>query len=153
MQAVLWIAGDGEERDALYQQAVRLGILDRVRLLGAVADVESRLQIADIFVLSSRYEGLPMVLLEAMDAALPIVATRVGDIDTVIGEEAALLIDPECKEHLASALSRVVSDRILRNRLGSRAYDASLPYTDVPGFIAELEGIYSVAMQAPRGAD
>ena len=82
--ATLLFVGDGAERESLAQQAAGLGIGDRVRFLGWRTDVDSLLPAFDLFVLSSLSEGLPMAMLEAMAAGVPVVSTAVGDIPDVI---------------------------------------------------------------------
>ena len=81
---VLAAAGDGEEREGLRQLATSLGINDRVHLLGYRTDVGDLLAAADVFVIASYSEGLPIALIEAMALARPAVATRVGEIGNVL---------------------------------------------------------------------
>ena len=81
---VLAVAGDGEERESLRQLAASLGIADRVHLLGYRSDVGDLLTAADVFVIASYSEGLPIALIEAMALARPVVATRVGEIANVL---------------------------------------------------------------------
>lgn len=83
----LWIAGEGPERPALERLAVKLGVADRVRLLGFRRDVGALLASADVFASASHREGLSLVLVEAMSAGVAVVATPVG------GNGEALRID------------------------------------------------------------
>jgi len=92
-----------------------------VHFLGFRDDVAPFYSVADAFVLPSRSEGLPMVILEAMTAALPIVATRVGGVPQVIGDGAGFLIDAEAPEQLSQAMLLLANDRTLCTRLGSSA--------------------------------
>lgn len=74
----LWIAGEGPERDALEMQITKLGVADRVTLLGFRSDIGALLSAADVFASASHREGLSLVLVEAMMAGTPVVATPVG---------------------------------------------------------------------------
>ncbi len=116
------VAGRGEEEDELQSLAAELGIAGRLELLGYRADVADLLAAADVFVLPSRSEGLPLALLEAMFAGLPIVASNVGGIPEVVedGEE-ALLVPVEDAGALAGALERLLTDVELARDLSDRA--------------------------------
>lgn len=142
---VLLLAGDGPERDALAAQAARLGSGLRVRMLGTLEDLEPILALSDALVLSSRHEGLPLVLLEALAAGLPIIATRVGDVETVVDDNSALLVEPMQTEALTRALFQLVNDPELRSRLGEGAQRAGRAQTDVAAFAAELDIVYATA--------
>jgi len=96
------------------------GLGNAVRFLGYRDDVPALLLAADAFVLSSRSEGLPMVVLEAMMAGLPVVATRVGGVPDAVGD-CGLLVEPERPEALAEAMQRLMDDPLLAADLGRRA--------------------------------
>jgi glycosyltransferase involved in cell wall biosynthesis len=114
------IAGEGPDRPTLEAEIERLGIGDRVRLLGDRRDVPKLLGAADVFVLSSRSEGSPVSVLEAMVAGLPVVASRVGGVAELVEEgNTGLLVAPGNPEELTAALERVLADRELRRRLGA----------------------------------
>lgn len=116
------VVGDGPERDALAADAVRLGVADRVMFTGARADARSVLARADMVVLPSRYEGLPLVLLEAMLAGRPIVAADVGGIrECLAPEETGLLVPAEDADALAAALRSLLDDTDRAVRLGREA--------------------------------
>lgn len=109
------LAGEGPERDALQAQARDL---PNVRLLGFRPDVPELLARADALALPSRWEGMPNVLLEAMAAGVPVVATRVaGSADLVEDGVNGLLVEPDDPRALASALVRLRDDGPLRTRL------------------------------------
>src|SRR5690606_29536186 len=94
--AVLWIAGDGALRARLEEAAEVLGIKERVSFLGRRDDAPELIEAADIFVLSSAWEGLPVALIEAMARGPPPVATSVGDVPRIItNEENGLLVEPQ----------------------------------------------------------
>ena len=107
-------------RDMLERQK-SAGLEGVVRFLGYRGDVEALYAAADAFVLSSRSEGLPMVVLEAMMASLPVVATRVGGVGGVVEPRAGLLVEPARPDRLAHAMSALLHDRDLCARLGHGA--------------------------------
>ncbi len=115
------IAGRGDRRDALLRQAEELGVSPRLHLLGYRADIANILASGDVFALPSRSEGLPLAVLEAMFAGLPIVATDVGDVASVLAEGAGLVVPPEDAISLAGALQTVLTDRSVSERLGAGA--------------------------------
>jgi glycosyltransferase involved in cell wall biosynthesis len=115
----LWIAGDGPDRGAVAAEVRRLALDDAVVLLGARDDIDDLLAAADVFVLSSRSEGLPMSILEAMAAGLPVVASAVGGVPEVVDDTTGALVPPGDPAALASALVRLVADPGLRERLGN----------------------------------
>ena len=104
---VVSVIGDGPEGAALRRKAEALGIGGRVRWHGAVEEAGALFSAFDVFVLSSRTEGTPMVLLEAMAAGVPVVAARVGGVPDVVGEAEAWLAPPEHPAALARAIGAV----------------------------------------------
>src|SRR5437867_11730680 len=119
----LAIAGRGPEETALRELARSLELSDRVHLLGLRDDIPNILRSADVFVLPSRSEALPLALLEAMRAARPIVATAVGEVPTVLQHgEAGLLARPGDVAGLAAALGgRLLMNPAAARTLGERA--------------------------------
>jgi glycosyltransferase involved in cell wall biosynthesis len=116
--AHLVIVGDGPERDALEAQAGTLGVSERVTFAGARVDFVELLPALDVYVFASRWEGLPMALLEAMAARRAIVATAVGGMaDVLRDDEHALLVPPEAAPALADAITRLLGDETRRARL------------------------------------
>ncbi len=114
------IVGDGPDRGALEDEIRRLGLEERVRLVGERSDVPVLLADSDLFVLSSRSEGLPVSVLEAMAAELPVVASGVGGLaELVVDGETGILVPPGNTSALAAALGHLVEDRERRGRLGA----------------------------------
>ena len=114
------IAGDGPDRPAVEGEVRRLGLQSVVRLAGERDDVGELLAKADLFVLSSRSEGLPLSILEAMATGLPVVASRVGGVpELVVDGETGLLVPPGDPHALAAAIERLLDDPALRRRLGT----------------------------------
>jgi glycosyltransferase involved in cell wall biosynthesis len=118
----LALAGYGPLEVELKEQAERLGLSDGIHFLGAREDMAEVLAALDVYALPSIWEGFPMVVLEAMAAGLPIVATRVGGVaEAVEHERTGLLVAPRDPERLAAALIRVLCDETLRHEYGSAA--------------------------------
>jgi glycosyltransferase involved in cell wall biosynthesis len=114
------IAGEGPLRGELEATAERLGISKSVRFLGTRSDVPALLQIADVFALPSLWEGLPIALLEAMGAGLPVIATRVEGVEEMIVDgENGLLVQPADSESLKTGLMRLLAHLDLRVNLGT----------------------------------
>jgi len=119
------LVGDGPMRARLEELAKRLDIDDQVVFAGYVPDAPATcLSQADLFVLSSDFEGMPNALLEAMASGLPCVATGVGGVlEIVEHERTGLLVPPGDPEALAWAISRLIEDEALRHSLGRNARD------------------------------
>jgi glycosyltransferase involved in cell wall biosynthesis len=123
-RARLVLVGGGPLMADLRRQVDALGIADRVSLLGPRLDTPELLAMLDVYCLPSRYEGLPLSLLEAMAAGLPIVATRVLGISEIIrDEETGLLVPSEDAAALAKALIRLNHQPDLAAHLSARARD------------------------------
>jgi len=117
--ARLLVAGDGPERAGLEALATELGLTDRVSFLGHTTDVPSVLSRCALFALSSDTEQMPLSVLEAMAAGLPVAATDVGDVRAMLaGENAAFVVPPE-EGALARALAGLAADPALRARIGA----------------------------------
>ncbi len=118
-QAVLLILGDGELRADLQAQAAALNLDDAVRFLGWRDNAAVWMNAFDVFLFPSLWEGFGLVLLEAMAACLPVVASRVSAIPEVIADgETGILVSPHDIDAMASALSRLIADAPLRRHLG-----------------------------------
>jgi glycosyltransferase involved in cell wall biosynthesis len=132
--AMLWVAGErltsdrGPDMVALLRNA---GLGERLRLLGYRHDVPDLMAAADIFVLPSRFEGLPMSVIEAMLTGLPVVATNVrGPAEQVVPEVTGLLVPPGNASALAAALARLVADQALRARIGAAGRERAVERYD-----------------------
>jgi glycosyltransferase involved in cell wall biosynthesis len=113
------IVGEGPDYPAAEEEIRRLGLERAVELAGRRDDVPDLLAGADLFVLSSRSEGLPLSILEAMAAGLPVVASSVGGVpEAVVDGETGLLVPPGDPSSLAAALEQLLGDAELRRRLG-----------------------------------
>jgi glycosyltransferase involved in cell wall biosynthesis len=117
----VFLAGNGSERAALESLCRSQNLGETVTFLGERSDVPELLNMADAFVMTSRTEGLPMALIEAMAAGLPCIATAVGGIPAVLADDAGILVPPENPDVVAEALTRLAGDNLLRQRLAERA--------------------------------
>jgi len=132
--AALWVAGDrllsdrGPDMRALLLSA---GLGARLRLLGYREDIAELMTAADIFVLPSRFEGLPMSVIEAMLTGLPVVAADVrGPAEQVLPEVTGLLVPPGDAAALAAALARLAADPALRERMGKAGRQRAVEHYD-----------------------
>lgn len=119
----LYIAGSGPLEQALRERADALGISERVRLLGFVEDLLPWMQVADGVALASRWEGLPLVLLEAAACGLPAVATDVpGSRDVIVPGQTGYLCAPGDAAELAEAMQQIMRmPEAERAAMGTRA--------------------------------
>jgi glycosyltransferase involved in cell wall biosynthesis len=147
----LVILGEGEERAALELLAGGLGLQGRVLLPGAIASPGSVLTSASFFVLSSRYEGFPNALLEAMALGLPCVATDCdsGPREVVSDGVDGLLVRVNDSEALATAMASLADDDGLRQRIGGAARAAAQRYAPA-GVFALWDAVLVDALAAGR---
>ena len=121
---VFAIAGDGPERERLAAKAASLGLSERVRWLGHRDDVPALLAAADLFVLPSLNEGLPLAAMEAMLAGVPIVATDAGGTGEIVRDGVTgLLVPPGDARALSEAIRALLGDRARAARLATAARD------------------------------
>jgi glycosyltransferase involved in cell wall biosynthesis len=116
--ARLIIAGDGPERSTLQARVSELGLEGRVQFAGHLDDPAPLYRDIDVFALSSDTEQMPLSVLEAMAASIPVAATDVGDIAAMVSEENRAFITPLDDAALATAIASLVGDRALRQRVG-----------------------------------
>jgi glycosyltransferase involved in cell wall biosynthesis len=117
------IVGKGYLEEELKELVKELGIGEEVEFLGIRSDIERLMKSTKLFVLTSRWEGLPLTILEAMSSGAGIIATKVGGVPEVIqnGKE-GILISPEDPTALARAIAELLKDRELRVKMGINAY-------------------------------
>ncbi len=137
------IAGDGPLRSYLERRVEEMGIGDRVLLPGNVDDLEDLMLGADIFALPSLWEGLPLVLLEAMARRLPIVATRIkGVADVVEDGVSGLLVEPGDAAGFADALAALLRDPPRRAALGAAGREIVSRHYDFERVCQQLSRLY-----------
>jgi len=138
----LSMIGEGGGRDRLREQAAELGIADRVVWHGAVANAGAVLPAFDAFVLSSRTEGTPIALFEAMFASVPIVATRVGGVPDVVTSKHALLVPTEDPSAIAEALAELTRDPSAAIQRSELARDRLLQAFSAEAWLEAVEEVY-----------
>jgi L-malate glycosyltransferase len=119
--ALLLIVGDGSERARLERAAASTGQQDAVRFLGHRDDARRWLAGCDVYANSSIHEGVSLTILEAMSAALPIVATRVGGTPEIVDDSYGRLVPPRDSGAMAAALGELASDADRRRGMGAEA--------------------------------
>jgi glycosyltransferase involved in cell wall biosynthesis len=119
--AVLVIVGGGQTRAELVAQIQSLGLEGHVFLLGFRNDVPALLAASDLFVSSSHWEGIPIAILEAMSAGLPVVATEVGDVPLIVNEASGFIVPPAQPMRLADAITTLLADPDQRRKMGAAA--------------------------------
>ena len=143
------IVGDGPERQSIDGLIESAGLRDRVELLGERDDVRDVLSHADLFVLSSRSEAMPMSILEAMAAGLPVVASNVGGVpEVVVDDQTGLLVPPGNAAALASAIERLLGDRELRIEFGARGLERARTTFSLDRFRADHLRAYRALLEA-----
>jgi glycosyltransferase involved in cell wall biosynthesis len=138
------VVGDGEERSDLEAQAAALGIAPRCHFLGWRRDVRSVYAAADVVALTSRNEGSPVSIIEAMAAGRAVVCTDVGGVsDVVTTEVSGILVKHGDVEALAESIDRLLGDPDLRRRLGAEARRAVYPRYDVSRLVTDIAALYT----------
>jgi glycosyltransferase involved in cell wall biosynthesis len=149
----LVILGEGRERTRIERAARVAGLGNRVSLPGHTKDVTPYYRTADVLAISSLSEGSPNVLLEAMAAGLPVVATAVGGIPEIVtDEETALLVPPRDPASLARAIGRLLSDRSLSESIAGRARDLIRTHYSPRSRAESLVELYAKLTSAKWGA-
>jgi len=151
----LTVIGDGEphRRELVHLLAERLGIADRVHFAGAVPHAEAQriLARADLYTLTSRAEGMPIALLEAMAAGTPAIATRVGAVpDVAEDHREAVLVDPQDVTALAKAMKALLDAPDRRAALGRAAADRVRTEFSPERFRSKLAELWTALAPAER---
>jgi glycosyltransferase involved in cell wall biosynthesis len=145
------ILGEGEQRTALKKLAIELGISDRVELPGWVENPRAHLTDFDVVALPSRSEGFPLAMVEAMLAARPVVATRVGSMpEAVIDHKTGLLIEKDDVAGLAQALSNLRDQPELRLQLGEQARELAKTHFTVEAMTTSYEMLWNKLLSSSR---
>jgi glycosyltransferase involved in cell wall biosynthesis len=137
------ILGEGEEEKSLKKLAHSLELSEKVLFLGLRSDVDRLMQCSDIFVLSSRWEGFPNVLLEAMAAGKPVVATAVGGVqELVVDEVTGMLVPPQDETALADAIMLLLSDKERALAMGAAGRERVLQHFSMDSMLSKTEALY-----------
>jgi len=138
------IVGNGESEQKLKKAVNELMLQDKVSFLGFRRDVPELLAASDVFILTSRREGLPKALMEAMAVGLPIIATDVrGNRDLVKSGENGYLVSLDDAEQTAIAIERLIDSEDLRRSMGEKSKELVKQY-DLKNIIPQMEEIYDL---------
>jgi glycosyltransferase involved in cell wall biosynthesis len=146
------VVGTGAEQVALQARARELDLDGRIRWHGAVSDAERVFTAFDVCVLSSRTEGTPVVLFEAMAAGVPIVATRVGGVPDVVSPAEGVLVRSEDPVALAAEIRRVHGDPVAARQRASAAHARLVREFGVAPWLDRYEAIYELVKHAVPAA-
>ena len=143
------LIGDGELRPQIERFVQERSLPGRVVMAGFRSDIPEVLAASDVFVLSSRWEGLPLTVIEAMMAGLPVVAARVGGIPELVEDgETGFLVPPSDPEALAEALQRLLEDEGLRRRMGEAGREKALRGFTLERMLAQIQRVYEELLQS-----
>jgi len=138
----LIIAGGGEMKEALQNQVRGLGLDDSVKMLGERKDIPELLHLSDLFVLASGREGTPLSVLEAMACGLPVIASRVGGVGELLGEDAGVLFAAGDVEQLAAAMLGCLRDDQGSRQMGENGRRRMLAMFSAKKMVQRLETVY-----------
>jgi glycosyltransferase involved in cell wall biosynthesis len=152
IQGELWLAGEGELRDALMQLCDKLAIRSTVKFLGTVAHssllelyakgLVSAVALASVDLGHGCHEGIPVSLVEAMSYGIPVIATNTGGIPELIEPGTGVLVPARDPVSLADAMQRILSDHSLAQELGQRGRRHVIETRNVVSIAASLEAIF-----------
>lgn len=144
------VIGEGRIRQDLQLQAEELGISGRVQWAGFVPEAGRYMKALDVFVLSSRTEGTPIALFEAMAAGVPVVATRVGGVPDVVSDREAVLVPPEEPDALAAAIHEVLGDPRAADHRAHGARQRLRTEFGPEAWVEQYDRVYGAAMARAR---
>ena len=128
---VVEIYGNGSQKESLQKQITSLGLDRQVRLMGSSSDIRSKMLDSSCLVMSSAYEGFPMVLLEAVETGLPMVSYDCpkGPAEIIIDGKSGYLVKPGDVKGLARRVCDVISDADRRKKFGAKAKETAAQYS------------------------
>ena len=149
-KAIAVIAGDGELRGPLEAQAAAFGLTGRVRFLGWRRDLDTIYAASDVFVLTSRNEGTPVALIEAMASGVPGVSTDVGGVkDVIVSDAMGTRVPLDATGALADGVRRLLGDPEARTRMGALGRAHVLERYDINRLTNDIERLYHDLVQPP----
>ncbi|HEX8988773.1 MAG TPA: glycosyltransferase [Rhodocyclaceae bacterium] len=147
--ARLVLAGDGPMRGDMEALAVQLGLGAKVSFLGHREDVPDLMNAADCLLLTSRSEGVPQAVTQALGLGLPVVATRVGGVPELIDDgRTGLLVPAENADAVAAALARLAADPALARQLGAQGRDHVLAHFSAEAMLDATEALYARLLES-----
>jgi glycosyltransferase involved in cell wall biosynthesis len=152
-EARLVMVGEGRQAEELRRLSESLGLGERVVWSGPIPDAGKLFSAFDAFLLSSRTEGTPMVLLEAMAGGIPIVATRVGGVPQVLDDSSAWLIESGDVGGLANALAEVLSEPGRARKRTQKALNRLQTEFSLEEWLARHDSLYRGIVRGPQPRD
>jgi glycosyltransferase involved in cell wall biosynthesis len=147
----LWLVGDGRLEEKARREAAGLGLGERVRFLGPRHDVPELLARCHVFVLISHWEGLPLTVLEAMRAGLPVVASDVGGVREAVADgETGYLVSRGDEAGLRQRLRLLLEDPVLRARMGAAGHARWRERFTLDRMLRETEAAYRDVLERAR---
>ncbi len=147
------VVGDGPLRGELEALARSLGLKEHAHFLGFRSDVPALMKLLDVLVVSSLSDGAPLVVLEAMEAEVPVVASAVGGVpDQIRHEEEGLLVPPSDPAALGDALLRLLRDPGFARRLGEAGRRRAASEFGYEAMVRKVETVYRVALGLPAAS-
>lgn len=144
---LLLLVGEGELRPAVEEMVKAHGLADHVRFMGVRADIPQILNASDIFALSSRYEGNPMSVMEAMASGLPIVSTAVGGVPELVEDGiSGILVPSEDATVLKQAIHKLIEAPDVRLQMGKRARQMARERFDARVMTRAYEALYEALL-------
>ena len=152
---VLELAGDGPERPRLERRARDLDLGRKVRFLGSLdrPQLLEAYRRADVFVLPSRFEGFPLVILEAWSAGLPVIATSVGGVPDLCGPRNSVLVPSDDLDALGDAMVSLAQDSARREALGAAGRSVVLQHYTWDAIADRYEEVYERSLGRTRAAE
>jgi glycosyltransferase involved in cell wall biosynthesis len=141
-RAHLLLVGIGPLKSELERQIGASGLQERVHLLGERADVPEILNAADVFVLSSDYEGNPLSVMEAMAAGKPMICTAVGGVPELVEDGCGLLVPPRDAQALSKAMSHMLENPNVRKSMGEKSVRRAVERFDLRAMTEAYEDLY-----------
>jgi glycosyltransferase involved in cell wall biosynthesis len=139
---LLLLVGDGPLFGEIRDLVAQRGLEKNVRLLGARQDAPLLLAASDLYVSSSHWEGLPLAILEAMMAGLPVVATDVGDLPRLVAPEIGRIVPPRQPQALAAAIADLLGDPVRLRAMGAAARSLALREHSPQAWMERLLSLY-----------
>jgi glycosyltransferase involved in cell wall biosynthesis len=142
-EATLVFVGKGDLEAELRAKALQMGVSGRVKFLGWRDDIPEIMKILDVFVLPSLNEGMGRVLVEAMAAGRPVVASRVGGIpDLVKHGENGFLVEPGDENGVSAAIKKLLADKIMRDQMGEKGRIMAQAFS-VENMVDKIDSLYA----------
>ncbi len=140
---IFFVVGDGPDRDKLEQLVNSLNLQNKIIFLGYRTDIEKILASADLFILSSRWEGLPLVILEAFACKIPVIASKVHGITSVVKDgENGLLFEFKNEKDLAEKILLILKNEDLKKKIIENAYLTVKEKFNLEKMIKAYENLY-----------